>query len=85
MAGAKGGLDEVGWHTLARDFVPAPHRHLPMLRVYLPFIDVDGKFVRWSEYVDVEEHSASLNWSRRPPTVKRSSPPSETWSLAWAC
>lgn len=62
VAGAKGGLDEVGWHTLARDFVPASHRHLPMLRVYLPFIDVDGKFVRWSEYVDVEEHSASLNW-----------------------
>lgn len=62
VADARGGLDEVGWHTLARDFVPASHRHLPMLRVYLPFIDVDGKFVRWSQFVDVEEHSASLNW-----------------------
>jgi hypothetical protein len=33
-----------------------------MLRVYLPFVDRDGNFVRWSQYVDVEEHSASLNW-----------------------
>ncbi|NYF18297.1 hypothetical protein HDC37_003153 [Microbacterium sp. AK009] len=33
-----------------------------MLRVYLPFIDVDGSFVRWSQYVDVEENSASLSW-----------------------
>jgi hypothetical protein len=33
-----------------------------MLRVYLPFIDRDGNFVRWSRYVDVEEHPASLNW-----------------------
>ena len=33
-----------------------------MLRVYLPFLDRDGNYVRWSQYVDVEEHSASLNW-----------------------
>lgn len=33
-----------------------------MLRVYLPFIDRDGNFVRWSRYVDVDEHPASLNW-----------------------
>jgi hypothetical protein len=33
-----------------------------MLRVYLPFIDSGGSFVRWSQYVDVEEHSASLSW-----------------------
>ena len=33
-----------------------------MLRVYLPFIDRDGNSVRWSRYIDVEEHSASVNW-----------------------
>ncbi|MEV5070854.1 hypothetical protein MRBLMI12_002470 [Microbacterium sp. LMI12-1-1.1] len=55
-------LDESGWRTVARDFVPASHRDLPMLRVYLPFIDRDGTAVRWSRFVDVEEHSASLNW-----------------------
>jgi len=57
-----GGLEESGWHAPARDFVPASHRDLPMLRVYLPFIDHDGTSVRWSRYVDVEEHPASLNW-----------------------
>lgn len=33
-----------------------------MLRVYLPFLGRDGDVVRWSRYVDVEAHSASLNW-----------------------
>lgn len=33
-----------------------------MLRVYLPFIDRAGNYVRWSRYVDVDEHPASLNW-----------------------
>ena len=55
-------LDQSGWHTPARDFIPASHRNLPMLRVYLPFIDRAGNFVRWSRYVDVEEQPASLNW-----------------------
>ena len=55
-------LDESGWHFPAREFVPASHRDLPMLRVYLPFIARGGNFVRWSQFVDVEEHSASLNW-----------------------
>lgn len=62
MADRRVELDESGWHTLARDFVPVSHRDLPMLRVYLPFKDRDGHFVRWSKYVDVEEHTASLNW-----------------------
>ncbi|WP_374976646.1 hypothetical protein ACEYYH_02115 [Microbacterium trichothecenolyticum] len=55
-------LEQSGWHTPARDFIPASHRGLPMLRVYLPFIDRDGNPVRWSRYVDVDEHPASLNW-----------------------
>lgn len=62
MADGTAGLDESGGHAAARDFVPASHRDLPMLRVYLPFIDVDGTVVRWSRFVDVEEYSASLNW-----------------------
>lgn len=62
MAHKTGGLEQSGWQTLARDFVPASHRDLPMLRVYLPFIGRDGNSVRWSRYVDVEEHPASLNW-----------------------
>ena len=55
-------LEQSGWHTPARDFISASHRDLPMLRVYLPFIDPDGNSVRWSRYVDVDEHPASLNW-----------------------
>ncbi|WP_109212150.1 MULTISPECIES: hypothetical protein [Microbacterium] len=62
MTEATAELDESGWRTLARDFIPASHRDLPMLRVYLPFIDRTDKVVRWSRHVDVEEHSASLNW-----------------------
>lgn len=60
------GLAESGWATQARDFIPATHRGLPMLRLYLPFRDPtvdDGKdIVRWSRYVAVEDHSASLDW-----------------------
>lgn len=56
------GLAESGWTTLAREFVPLSHRNLPMLRIYLPFRDDDNALVRWSAYVPVEEHSASLNW-----------------------
>ncbi|TFD11312.1 hypothetical protein E3T26_12880 [Cryobacterium sp. TMT1-21] len=44
----------------ARDFVPASHRDLPILRVFLPFIDRDENFARWSQYVDVEEHSGGM-------------------------
>ncbi|MFC8679960.1 hypothetical protein ACFT30_00455 [Microbacterium ureisolvens] len=62
MTEATAELDESGWRTLARDFIPASHRDLPMLRVYLPFIDRADKVVRWSRYVDVEEHPASLDW-----------------------
>ncbi len=46
----------------ARAFVPEAHRALPMLRLYLPFVDEAGDLVRWSRYVDVEEQPASLNW-----------------------
>lgn len=55
-------LAESGWTMLAREFVPASHRHLPMMRVFLPFHDRRGEVVPWSRYVPVEEHSASLNW-----------------------
>lgn len=62
MVDRRFGLAEEGWSASARDFVPEAHRELPMLRVYLPFLGSDGEIVRWSQYVDVEEHSASLNW-----------------------
>lgn len=55
-------LEPSGWHASAREFIPASHRHLRMLRVYLPFIDSDGNSVRWSRYVDVDEYPASVNW-----------------------
>lgn len=42
MADTRVGLDELGWHTAARELIPASHRDLPMLRVYVPFIDRDG-------------------------------------------
>ena len=52
-------------HSGAR-FLPATHRGLPMLRLYLPFrdptLDVGKDIVRWSRYVAVEDHSASLDW-----------------------
>lgn len=60
------GLARSGWATQARDFIPATHRDLAMLRLYLPFRDptVTGgnDIVRWSRYVAVEDHSASLDW-----------------------
>lgn len=60
------GLAESGWATQARDFIPATHRSLPMLRLYLPFRDPaldDGKdIVRWSRYIAVDDNSASLDW-----------------------
>ncbi|WP_146145306.1 hypothetical protein [Microbacterium timonense] len=67
-------LDESGWQRLAPDFVPASHRGLPMLRLYLPFIDRDGKSVRWSRYVDVENHPASLNWFEATQQVAQEQP-----------
>lgn len=61
------GLAASGWAELAREFIPATHRQLPMLRVYLPFHDPAGTegddIVRWSQYVSVEEQPASLDWS----------------------
>ncbi|MHA7270304.1 hypothetical protein [Arthrobacter sp. HLT1-20] len=76
------GLARSGWATQARDFIPETHRHLPMLRLYLPFRDPaldDGKdIVRWSKYVAVEDHSASLDWfeatdriAEEQPSVRR--------------
>ncbi|MFB7890983.1 hypothetical protein ACFC1I_02110 [Microbacterium sp. NPDC056044] len=62
MAHRSAALAESGWHTAARDFVPESHRELPMLRVYLPFRNRADDVVRWSRYVDVEEHPASLDW-----------------------
>jgi len=55
-----------GRHTGVADFVPASHRRLPLLRLYLPFYDpklaAGSDTVRWSRYVDVEQESASLSW-----------------------
>lgn len=52
--------------VLARDFIPASHRGLPMLRVYLPFRDpareLGQDVVRWSDHVDLETLSASVDW-----------------------
>ena len=66
MGGESTGLEETGWATHARDFIPSTHRGLSMLRLYLPFRDPtfdEGKnIVRWSRYVSVEDHSASLDW-----------------------
>jgi hypothetical protein len=47
----------------ADDYVPASHRSLPMVRVFLPFRDAAGGVVRWSRYVDVGARPASLPWS----------------------
>ena len=66
MGGESTGLEETGWATHARDFIPSTHRGLSMLRLYLPFRDPtfdEGKnIVRGSRYVSVEDHSASLDW-----------------------
>jgi hypothetical protein len=60
------GLAASGWAEWAREVIPETHRGLPMLRVYLPFHDparaVGDDLVRWSQYVPVEELSASLDW-----------------------
>lgn len=48
--------------TAAREFIPASHRVLPMLRVYLPFLGLAGEAVRWSQHVSIHDHPASLDW-----------------------
>ncbi|MBP3042919.1 hypothetical protein KKR91_07860 [Arthrobacter jiangjiafuii] len=66
MAEEGTGLEESGWATHAREFIPSTHRGLSMLRLYLPFrdptLDDGNNIVRWSRYVSVEDHSASLDW-----------------------
>lgn len=66
MSAEAGGFAESDRARFARDFIPQSHRRLPMLRVYLPFrdpsLDEDQDVVRWSQYVDVEAHAASLDW-----------------------
>lgn len=56
------GLAESGWARLAREVIPETHRELPMLRVYLPFLDEGPEIVRWSQHVPVEDYPASLDW-----------------------
>lgn len=51
-----------GWERPAREFVPASHRGLPMLRLFLPFVAPDDGTVRWSRYVDIAQQPASLSW-----------------------
>jgi hypothetical protein len=48
----------------ADEYVPASHRSLAMVRVFLPFRGEAGEVVRWSRYVDVRSRSASLAWSQ---------------------
>ena len=59
-------LEESGWATRACAFIPSTHRGLPMLRLFLPFrdpsLDESENIVRWSRYVSLEDHSASLDW-----------------------
>lgn len=65
MDDESGGLSKSGWGKFAREFIPQTHRHLPMLRLYLPFRDHRAgrrSVVRWSRYVDVEEQPASVDW-----------------------
>lgn len=60
------GLEESGSATRACAFIPSTHRGLPMLRLFLPFRDPSRdeseNIVRWSRYVSLEDHSASLDW-----------------------
>ncbi|MEO7017784.1 MAG: hypothetical protein ABI067_14800 [Leifsonia sp.] len=62
MAEVRGPLPEDGDGVLARDFIPESHRHLPMLRIFLPLNDRLGKPVRWSKYIALNDAPASLDW-----------------------
>lgn len=60
MSDVRGPFPEHGDGVLARDFIPESHRHLPMLRVFLPLHDRLGKPVRWSKYIVLND--ATLDW-----------------------
>ncbi|EPR75351.1 hypothetical protein ADILRU_2307 [Leifsonia rubra CMS 76R] len=59
---------------LARNFIRESHRHLPMLRLYLPFTDKRGAVVRWTHYVPVDELPASLDWFEAADRIARDRP-----------
>lgn len=71
-------LGRVEWPTRARDFIPATHKRLPMLRLFLPFrdpdLDEENDWVRWSQYVTVQDHPASLDWYEATADIAREQP-----------
>lgn len=48
---------------LATDFIPEAHRTLPLLRLFLPFMDPEGDYVRWSRFVPMDDPAAAtVGW-----------------------
>ncbi|WP_158253308.1 hypothetical protein [Cryobacterium sp. N19] len=48
---------------LARDLLPLQYRALPMLRLFLPFFDANGRAQRWSSFlVNGTELTGSISW-----------------------
>jgi len=62
MTSATTPLPERGDGNFARDFVPPTHRGLRLVRIFLPLLDSARRPVRWSQFVDLENASASLSW-----------------------
>lgn len=49
-------------HTV-RDFIPSTHSELPILRLYLPFLDAQEEPVRWSQIATVDHNARTMNWA----------------------
>lgn len=54
---------EQGHPHLVNDLIPEHHQHLPMLRVFLPVAREIDELARWSEFVSLDDKTASLEWS----------------------
>lgn len=52
-----------GHPHLVSDLIPEHHQHLPMLRVFLPVCREIDELARWSDFVSLNDESASLEWS----------------------
>lgn len=58
----KSPFPEQGHPRLVSDLIPEHHQHLPMLRVFLPVCREIDELARWSEFVSLDDETASLAW-----------------------
>lgn len=73
---------EQGHPHLVSDLIPEHHQHLPMLRVFLPVYREIDELARWSEFVSLDDETASLEWSDVVEQVREDRPWIQDYSPA---